>query len=96
MALHVVNVELTPPKGIVTLESDIEDVKNFYNAIDELQDVEARRLAVKEAAMGGLPDPRCDSPRAAYPVNDKGEVITTSGEVPHRYRVDIIVCQRLV
>lgn len=95
-------------QGAITVESDIREPLSL--AIEELQTIEARNLAIRYAASKGVSDPRVNgNTSSAYPVNVEGvpleEVKDESGLAlpahhpkmqPSRYRVDIPICKRLV
>ncbi len=95
-------------QGVVCIQSD--RASQFNIAIEELQAVESRNLAVRYAASRGMGDPRINGNIGyPYPVNSRGvsleQVRDESGKSlppqhpemqPARYRVDVPVTRRLV
>lgn len=102
MSLSVVKVDHDGTQGTVVVESDLKD---FPQAIMELQSGAAAHEAIKAAAMRGLADPRNAGMNAQpYPVNqdgedsiqDNGETRPLASEDIFRYRVDVPLTRRLV
>lgn len=84
------------------IESDLDgsDKLNYAPAMTELKSSEAKRLAIREAAIRGISSPGCGIPSSPYPVDAEGRPIdltpdlTKAGEQAskiHRYRIDIPV-----
>lgn len=95
-------------QGTVVVESD--EVRNFPQAIEELQATDARNIALGFAARHGCADPRINGNAThPYPINSEGMqldmVVGESGEkLPPahprmqiaRYRTDIPVTKRII
>lgn len=95
-------------KGTIVVESS-ED-RDFPKAIDELAGTDARNLALGYAAQQGVPDPRINGNLIGpYAVNAKGlpldQVADANGQPlapthldmqPASYRVDVLICRKLV
>lgn len=95
-------------QGVIVVEN--ERRSEFNIAIEELQSIAARNLAIKYAAEKGMGDPRINGNVGyPYPVNSKGisleNVKDENGNSlppqhplmqPARYRTDVPVTRRLV
>lgn len=95
-------------QGVIAIECD--RASEFNIAIEELQSIAARNLAIKFAAERGMGDPRINGNVGyPYPVNSKGVSLELVRDEngnslppqhalmqPARYRVDVPVTRRLV
>jgi len=98
MAVTVIGMFEKEGKAMVTCESDKDGKKqadSFSMAITELQTGETRKMAVAYAnRTGGVSNARCEMPSAAYPVDEKGDVVVNpTTQKIHRYRLDVPISQ---
>lgn len=82
-------------EGLVTIESDNT---NPTEAMEELQGMEARHMAIAKAASMGYGRAGADQPSMPYPVDSTGQLVPmNTGLQPgqYKYRVDIRVHKSL-
>jgi hypothetical protein len=86
--------EVGTEKGTIIVESDRPEGSM---AFPELQGADCRRLAIKQAALMGLPDPRINGTVNTFPVDENGEeIIDPRGKTFQAFRAEVPVTRRLV
>ena len=84
----------TMTRATVIVESDATDPNMAYA---ELQGAGSRNMAVKEASIKGMADPRINENPAVFRVSDKGELLTNPDvQKSGKFRARIQVIKKLI
>lgn len=94
MSLKVVNYEGDNQRGNVIVESDLSD---WPLAIQEVQSMPSRKLAVEHAVKLGMADPSVNGNISYFPVDTTGEVVIDSTKQRiYRYRGEIPIIKKMI